>query len=303
MSVKKALCVGINYYKTNYQLYGCINDAVNVRNMLIDAYDFNPSDIILLTDDSTNAYTMPTRANILNNLQNLVNNSANCSEIWFHYSGHGSQIVDRSNDEADKRDEVIVPYDFAKKGFIVDDEIFAILRNSKCKTIVLFDSCNSGTVGDLPWNFEYKSPTSFNRTVTNSNKVDNSNIFMLSGCKDSQYSQDFYSTYDKQYQGAFTNAFLNCLRKNKHNVELFALYRDICLYLSQLKMTQLPLLSSSSSTPSCNFVRATANSEKNVSAANTSTITTSIVSKTKFIPISSNGKSLKKNMKKLLYSI
>lgn len=301
MSIKKALCVGINYYKTKYQLYGCINDAVNMRNMLIDAYDFNPNDIILLTDDSTNAYTMPTRANILNYLTNLVNNSANFSELWFHYSGHGSQIIDKSKDENDGRDEVIVPIDYAKKGFIVDDEIFSILRNSKCKTIVLFDSCNSGTVGDLPWNFEYKSPTSFTRTITNSNTIDNNNIFMFSGCKDSQFSQDFYSTYDKQYQGAFTNAFLTCLRKNKHNVELFALYRDICLYLTQLKMTQLPLVSSSSSTPTCNFIRTTSNNTNSVSSIPSIDLISG--GKTKTVPMFSNKRKIKKPTKTLLYSI
>ena len=33
---KFALLVGINYYNTNYQLYGCINDVIMMRKYLIE---------------------------------------------------------------------------------------------------------------------------------------------------------------------------------------------------------------------------------------------------------------------------
>ena len=79
---------------------------------------------------------------------------------------------------------------------------------------------------------------------------------MFSGCKDSQTSDDSYSSENQQYVGAFTDAFLHSLRKNRHNVAYTVLYRDICEYLSQNGFTQMPIFSSSVKEPNLIFTRA-----------------------------------------------
>jgi len=50
--MKKALLIGIDYIDVSgVSLKGCINDAINMRNMLIDAYDYEPENIVMLRDD------------------------------------------------------------------------------------------------------------------------------------------------------------------------------------------------------------------------------------------------------------
>lgn len=255
---KKALLIGINYNSIpQIKLNGCISDIINMSNTLQDAFDYSSSDIIMLRDDNTNPNTSPTRANILNSLTNLVSQSANLSEIWFHYSGHGSQVKDLNGDEVDKLDEIIVPLDYSKKGFITDDEIFNIIKNSKCKTVLLFDSCHSGSICDLQYSFDYNNGKIVGSTNTNKSIAMNPNIICFSGCKDTQTSADVYLQTEGRSVGAFTASFLLALRKNRMNVDLVKLHTDICNILISSGLTQLPVLSSSSSLPTYTFQRVT----------------------------------------------
>lgn len=268
--MKKALLIGINYNSIpDISLYGCINDSINMRNMLVDAYGYNLSNIIHLRDDIIDKKTQPTRENIINSLKLLALQSSNLKELWIHYSGHGSQIRDINNDEHDKLDEIIVPIDYQNNGIVTDDELLSILKTIKCRTILLFDSCHSGTVCDLPWLFEYKTSNSYLRTQPNKVVLTNPNIFMFSGCKDTQSSFDAYSIESAEAVGAFTYTFISCLRKANHNREILLLYRDICVSLSQTQYKQYPLLSCSNNNPKYTFVRETAtNTNANKNAIN-----------------------------------
>jgi len=251
--MKFALLIGCNYIKVpNSRLYGCINDIINIKNMLIDAYDYNASNIIMLRDDNKNI--LPTRNNIINHLTNVINESHKYNELWIHYSGHGSRIIDNNYDENDGYDEVVVPCDFQTEGFITDDIIFDIIKNSKCKTIIVMDCCNSGTVCDLQWSFE-NIETSFNKYMNPNREIlSNPNIFIISGCKDDQYSNDIYDIENNEYCGALTSTFIKCLRNSKHNIGLFTLYDNICNELiASGFLNQLPILSSSSEYPEHTF--------------------------------------------------
>ena len=144
--IKKALTIGINYLNTPNTLYGCINDIENISDVLISQYGYLKENIVQLRDDTSSPNFKPTRSIILSNLKKLVNESGKLSEIWIHYSGHGSQIFDRSGDETDRLDEIIVPSDYERSGFITDDEIFNLIKDIKCKTILIFDSCHSSSM-------------------------------------------------------------------------------------------------------------------------------------------------------------
>jgi hypothetical protein len=255
--MKKALLIGINYINDpDITLNGCIDDVINMRNMLIDAYDYDPTNILTLRDDDIHSVHQPTRDNIINYFKKLANESDKLDELWVHYSGHGSQIIDAKSLNADKMENILVPVDYKTKGFILDIELLAIVKTIKCKTILLFDSCHSGTMCDLPWSIEYKNPLNYTVTHINNVVINNPNIFMFSGCKDSQTSDDSYSSENQQYVGAFTDAFLHSLRKNRHNVAYKVLYRDICENLAQNGFTQMPIFSSSSKEPNLIFTRA-----------------------------------------------
>ncbi len=253
---KKALLVGINYNSIpQIKLNGCISDIINMSNTLQDAFNYSSSDITMLRDDVSSPNMLPTRQNILNNLNNLINQSANYSEIWFHYSGHGSQIRDLNGDEVDKLDEVIVPLDYSTKGFITDDEVFNIVKNSKCRTILLFDSCHSGTMCDLQYIFNYNSGKVIGSLNGNKSITTNPNIICFSGCRDSQTSADVYLPSEARSVGAFTASFLAALRRNRINVDIMKLYSDLCTIILSSGFSQIPTLSCSTNSPNYVFQR------------------------------------------------
>jgi hypothetical protein len=86
--VKRALLIGINYYDiSGITLNGCINDIINIRNLLTSVYGYDASNIIMLSDNSID--TPPTKKNMINAMSSLVSESSGLEEIWIHYSGHG----------------------------------------------------------------------------------------------------------------------------------------------------------------------------------------------------------------------
>jgi Caspase domain/Domain of unknown function (DUF4384) len=140
--VKRALLVGINKYKAVPGLQGSVNDVETMREILISRWGFTTRNITVLTDESA------THDRILSALTELVQVSRPEDTIYFHFSGHGSQVQDLNGDEDDGLDETLVPQDGRSGGVrdIVDDEldeIFSKLRTRK--VLVVLDSCHSGT--------------------------------------------------------------------------------------------------------------------------------------------------------------
>lgn len=229
--MKRALLMGLNYAGTPYELKGCINDVQNIKTLLLKN-NYTESNITILTD---NAPQLPTRANIMKELFKLT--TLPSTELFIYYSGHGSIVRDRNGDERSGKDSVIVPCDFETSDFILDDYLFVMISKLKCKTTLLFDSCNSGTVCDLPYYVTYTRGKLVQNTTRRITKLANPNICMISGCKDDQSSID--SFIDGNYCGAFTNAFLQSIEPKKSIVNL---YVDICKKLSE---AQTPVLSTS----------------------------------------------------------
>jgi len=216
-----------------------------MRNMLIDAYHYDVNNIILLRDDTDDDAKKPTKANILLQMRLLIEND-DLEELWFHYSGHGSQIQDERN--PNEFDDIIVPLDYETEGYITTLDLANQIQNIKCRAIMIFDSCHSGSISHLPWNFFYHTSTNLFRK-NNTFFISNPNIFAFSGCKDNQTSADTYDKISDETVGAFTNAFITCLRKSNHNISIVQLYINICKYLMAMGYAQIPVLSSSSDTP------------------------------------------------------
>lgn len=246
--VKRALLIGINYLNSDAKLYGCINDVMSMNNLLIDAYGYNKSNITILRDDNADGYEMPTKANILNKLNQIVSFSNYGDEIWIHYSGHGSYIKDTNNDEYDGKDEIILPCDYSSTNVIVDDELKKIFHNSKGLIYITLDCCHSGTGWDLPYLFRTYNNNIYRWRL--GSPMNNSNIYMLSGSRDYQTAADYYNNEYSNNMGAFTNALIECLRFNNHNVSMFKLNNDINLYLKTKNFTQICEYTSSNYTPS-----------------------------------------------------
>ena len=195
---KKALVIGCNYIGKSYELYGCINDADNIKKLLKDKYEFYTINVI--TD-----YTIvtPTKKNILNELKNMLINSQPGDKLFLSFSGHGSLTRDKNGDEISGFDSMIFCVD---SEFISDDEIKLVIDDNLKKDVslfALFDSCNSGTVMDL--RYQYLDSGKSDKTTINEKETETvGSVVMISGCADDQTSSE---TSDKQ--GAMTVSFLN----------------------------------------------------------------------------------------------
>lgn len=248
--VKRALLIGINYINTpEMKLNGCINDVINIQNMLMDAYDYDKSNIVVLRDDNyeQNVNLHPTRYNIISYLKDLILNSKKDDELWIHYSGHGTYQKDKNNDEMDGNDECLVPSDVYEKGLISDDELFDILKSSICKIILTIDCCHSGTMFDLSYKFILNNIFIGRQTLKK--RLQNNNIYMYSGSRDIEPAMDSINYESVMYMGAFTEALIKCLRYNHHNVSMFKLYYDINKYLETKGFTQRCVFTSTNPFP------------------------------------------------------
>ena len=233
--IKKALLIGINYTDSPYQLNGCINDVKNFKSFLKTNCKFSEENITLLSDETTEK--PPTRLNIENSIKNLTENNLPGDILVLHYSGHGGNILDTNKDEADGRDETLIPLDFTSAGQITDDWLFDNLISKVPKDVSLYcflDCCHSGTAVDLKHNYlstcKYKKTTHPPATTTTTyikedwtdtftyalekskNIVINGNICLLSGCQDKETSADAY--INNSGQGAFTFCLLETLKNN-----------------------------------------------------------------------------------------
>jgi len=230
--MKRALLMGINYPGSTCELHGCINDVKNIKALLM-SNGYQESNIVVLTDD--NPEMMPTLVNILREFERIATLAS--AEIFVHYSGHGSNVIDKNNDEISGFDSVIVPCDFLTEGVILDDVLFQIVSKIRCKATLLFDSCNSGSVCDLPYSLSFNNNRIYQSTTKRIARMENKSVYMISGCRDSQFSADL--EISGEFCGAFTNAFLKSIEPNK---SIIAVYVDTC---RKLPPTQVPVLSMS----------------------------------------------------------
>ncbi|RUS25121.1 hypothetical protein BC938DRAFT_472596 [Jimgerdemannia flammicorona] len=151
---KRALLIGINYFGSQNELKGCINDVHNMKRFLITHFNFREIDMVFLTDDNPDPKFQPTKGNILSGMQWLVRDARPNDSFFFHYSGHGGQVKDTSGDEDDGMDETIYPVDHKQAGMIIDDQMHDIMVRPLppgCRLTAIFDSCHSGTALDLPY--------------------------------------------------------------------------------------------------------------------------------------------------------
>jgi hypothetical protein len=102
----------------------------------ITRFGFQPDDMVILEDSNpNNQMRMPTRANMLRAMHWLVSDARPNDSLFFHYSGHGGQMVDFNSFQEDIYDETIYPLDFEQAGQIVNTVhiiAFAILTGRKC---------------------------------------------------------------------------------------------------------------------------------------------------------------------------
>ncbi|CAN1272169.1 AMC1 [Linum perenne] len=192
---RKAVICGISYRYSRHELKGCINDAKCMRHLLINKFHFPPDSILMLTEEETDPYRIPTKHNMRMALYWLVQGCQPGDSLLFHYSGHGSRQRNYNGDEVDGYDETLCPLDFETQGMIVDDEINATIVRPLphgVKLHAIIDACHSGTVLDLSYLCR-----------------------MNSGCDDDQTSADTSALSKITSTGAMTFCFIQAIERGQ----------------------------------------------------------------------------------------
>ena len=269
--MKKALFVGINKYPGS-PLRGCVNDVLLMYKILNEKLAFGKADMKVITDAEA------TKKNILANLDWLVKGSKAGDTLYFHYSGHGSQVAvtDRTNtDEVDGQDEIICNIDLDWNDPIRDNDLGAIVKKAPkgVKIVFVLDSCHSGTGLRNSWDpngqvlnrFLPPPPSNLlsnpqinldddlnfvlpelSKGILSSKKpfmidtVNQGDALLLSGCQDNQTSADAY--IGGRYQGAFTCTLAQVLAQGGYKLSYGDLIDKVNQELDKTGYDQNPQL-------------------------------------------------------------
>jgi len=252
-----ALLIGLNYTAIpNVQLHGCINDILNMKDMLVETYDYPIENITILRDDITDSDFLPTHSNILAAFEWIILNSKNAEKIWIHYSGHGTQVPDINAFESEKGlGDCIVPCDYREGYYVCQEKIYSYVARIECPVFITIDACHSGSLCELEWSYFFDGRKTQNSQI----ELSNNNIYMISGCMDNQTSADIYDYRTKDAMGVFTNEFIRCIREiwdkeKDFGYKILELYKKICGRLKAGGYSQTPVLSCSSDIGDSSFL-------------------------------------------------
>ena len=227
-----------HYVGTNNKLNGCIND-INAVGAWLKQNGAKAEDIIKLADDRgtnpdiedipTNA--SPTGQNVLDNLKKLARESKPGDIIFFHYSGHGSQLPDQPPSdphhdepipfgEMEGKDDCLctlpvnaysnwVRDDFLKEALALAPEGVLFVNNH--------DACHNGTGEDLVNNSNQTQLSQQKETIK-------AGVVLISGCLDKQTSADA-QTPKRVAEGAETYGYLTWTSSMG-----FRFYHQICYH-------------------------------------------------------------------------
>lgn len=257
---KLALLIGCEYVnyarrRLDTRLPGCHRDIQEAYNLLTRRYNVDPKNIDVLSDGKVSrTRAPPTLLNIKNALQSLLqkSRSPSVSHLILYYSGHGLQVRDNSGDEADKKDEAIVPVDYKTSGFLTDDYIYEhFWKNLKPhikQVTAIFDCCNSGTVLDLP--YRYTSPNRIEKINTIPD-MNSPLVISFSGCHDPQTSASAYNLERrKKWQGAMSWCLRTVLSQYRYGqIPLNELCDKVRAMLRARGFRQVPQLALSAPLP------------------------------------------------------
>lgn len=269
---KKALLVGINYPGTSHALRGCVNDVMLMSSVLSKNFGFEARNKRMLTDHSA------TTAQILHRLDWLVADAQPGDVLYFHYSGHGSQMADQRYDqdyEPDGLDEIICPMDLNWRDKVIKDDDLQRIFNKVPEGVnltVMLDCCHSGGGADHLYQYQPSGVAAVDHDPFSPNKsrllpmpadIANRAIgldlqvrprsvstsggstkgMLISGCQSHQTSADAFLA--NKFYGAATFYMERVLKKYEYNVDYGTLVEVMNESLADFNFTQRPELNGS----------------------------------------------------------
>ena len=268
---KLALLVGINAYPESSgmaPLDGCVNDVEMQYHLLVHRFGFSPSNIVKLTDGQA------TRDRILNTFDShLIQQAQPGDVVVFHFSGHGSQVLDPDRDNADGLNSTLVPVDsplpsgYPQQGGSVRDitghTLFLLMSAIQTENLtVVLDSCYSG--GGTRGNFKVRSRSGGSALQMSQEELDYQQQWLarlnitadefiqrrragvakgvaISSTKRDQLAAD--AAFDDFYAGAFTYTFTQYLWQQPGNESFSQAIPNVARSTHEISFTaQEPLL-------------------------------------------------------------
>lgn len=273
MATRKALLVGCNYPDTAHPLQGCVNDVNLMADVLTEHFGFtDAANRRMLTDKSA------TTDAILERLNWLVDGAKAGDVLYFHFSGHGSQMVNQTYEadyEPDGLDEIICPYDLNWRDKVIrDDDLKAIFDRVPpgVNLTVVLDCCNSGSGLDQVNQYQ---PLGGTKSVLAANSPNrdrwlpmpadianrgrgldlkprersvqsrdvNTTGLLISGCQAEQTSADAW-IHDR-FMGAATYYLSESLKSHNYDVDYKTVVTDMNNFMVRYGYTQRPQLDGS----------------------------------------------------------
>ena len=227
-----ALIIGVDAYQKDISpLYGTVNDAKALRDVLIKSAGFTDERIILMTTDSSDSDLLPTKGNIIDQLEKLSRLIPEDGLILFSFSGHGVSIGD---------DAFIVPSDgriFQNAEYMRERAIDVLrikraIQATKVKQVIMFlDACRNDPVrakGEVDNNLTTAYASGFSFETKNQNIEAYATLYATS------FGDRAYEFLDKKtnkYRGYFSYAIEEGLKgsaaNDKGEVTLAGLIRYI----------------------------------------------------------------------------
>lgn len=260
---KRAVLVGINYVGKHNALNGCVNDALAIRELLMQQYGYVDKDIRVLIDENPTVdkvkvdSLMPTRAAIMESFEWLLKDAERGDQLVFTFSGHGVQAKDANGDEADGNDECFLFLD----GILIDDDFAkqVLMRVPEgVKLTVVTDCCHSATICDMRFCYWMDSTNKIQILHDKRGVLPVGDIINISAALDAQAASDgkfagkwvFLPNGKRKWEwedshGAFTWSLLKVLESVQFRpVPAHQILTTVNDYIQKtLKKTQVPHIS------------------------------------------------------------
>jgi len=155
-NIKRALLVGVNYVGKACELQGSINDVKKQKVALTEHFGFPESEVRVLTEEEEGADRQPNKAAIMEGLEWLMDGVKSGDWLFFHFSGHGSKMTDKTGTAPDGMNECLCPLDCTgswPEHVILDTEFHSQVYDrlpEGVKLVCVFDCSHSPPEVDVP---------------------------------------------------------------------------------------------------------------------------------------------------------
>lgn len=154
--ISGALFVGIDRYQPRdeaaHDLGGCVGDMELMYSTMATVFSDLPGKSRKLTNEAA------TTSNLVGAIEDLVSGVGPGQAGFLYYAGHGGEVpnVDRTPDDPESHDQILVPHDFSKTEPVLDDMFHAWFSRipEGGKLVAIFDSCHSGGMPRAPMSAE-----------------------------------------------------------------------------------------------------------------------------------------------------